>query len=75
MLSCPTCPAAGVQRAGVAVSRLTFAADAGGQCGLVLSVVAQIAPVLRARWVPAPGAVLRAEGLGSRRAPRRQFAP
>jgi len=35
-----------VQGARSAVSRLTFAADAGGQCGLVLSVVAGIAPVL-----------------------------
>jgi hypothetical protein len=34
------------QRAGSAVSRLTFAADAGGQPGLVLSAVAGIAPVL-----------------------------
>jgi len=46
MLSCPTCPAAGVQRAGSAVSRLTLAADASGQPGLVLSVVAGIASVL-----------------------------
>src|SRR5207253_9952745 len=38
--------AVGVQRAGSAVSRLTLAADAGGQCWLVLSVVAGIAPVL-----------------------------
>jgi hypothetical protein len=44
--SCPAWPAAGVQRAGSAVSWLTLAADAGGQCGLVLSVVAQIVPVL-----------------------------
>jgi hypothetical protein len=44
--SCPACPAVSVQRAGSAVSRLTLAADAGGQSGLVLSVVAGIAPVL-----------------------------
>src|SRR6266480_1679970 len=44
--SCATCPAVGVQRAGSAVSRLTLAADAGGQSGLVLSVVAGIALVL-----------------------------
>ncbi len=44
--SCVTCPAVGVQRARSAVSRLTFAADAGGQPGLVLSAAAQIAPVL-----------------------------
>jgi hypothetical protein len=44
--SCPTCPAVSVQRAGSAVSWLTLAADAGGQSGLVLSVVAQIVPVL-----------------------------
>jgi hypothetical protein len=44
--SCPAWPAAGVQRAGSAVSWLTLAADAGGQSGLVLSVVAGIAPVL-----------------------------
>jgi hypothetical protein len=44
--SCPTCPVVSVHRAGSAVSRLTFAADAGGQPGLVLSVVAGIAPVL-----------------------------
>src|SRR6266480_562722 len=35
-----------MQGTGAAVSRLTLAADAGGQCGLVLSVVAQIMPVL-----------------------------
>jgi hypothetical protein len=44
--SCPTCPAVSVHRAGSAVSRLTLAADAGGQSGLVLSSVAGIAPVL-----------------------------
>ena len=44
--SCATCPAVGVQRARSAVSRLTLAADAGGQSGLVLSAVAGIAPVL-----------------------------
>jgi hypothetical protein len=36
----------GVQRARSAVSRLTLAADAGGQPGLVLSAVAGIVPVL-----------------------------
>ena len=35
-----------VRGAGSAVSRLAFAADAGGQSGLVLSAVAGIAPVL-----------------------------
>jgi len=30
------------------------AADAGGQPGLVLSVVAGVAPGLWTRWVPAP---------------------
>ena len=44
--SCATWPVAGVQRARSAVSRLTVAADAGGQSGLVLSAVAGIAPVL-----------------------------
>jgi hypothetical protein len=44
--SCPTCPAAGVQRARSAVPRLTLAADAGGQPGLIPSVAAGIAPVL-----------------------------
>jgi hypothetical protein len=42
----PTCPAVSVHRAGSAVPRLTLAADAGGQPGLVLSVVAGIVPVL-----------------------------
>jgi hypothetical protein len=42
---CPTCPAVSVQGAGSAVPRLTLAADAGGQPGLVLSVVAGIVPV------------------------------
>jgi hypothetical protein len=44
--SCPTCPAVSVQGARSAVPRLTLAADAGGQPGLVLSAVTQIAPVL-----------------------------
>jgi hypothetical protein len=44
--SCPTCPRRQCAGHGSAVSRLTFAADAGGQPGLVLSAVAGIAPVL-----------------------------
>jgi hypothetical protein len=75
--SCATWPVVGVQRAGVAVSRLTFAADAGGQPGLVLSAVAQIVPVLMdqmgagARSRPArrrPGPTAR-RGASSRREP------
>jgi hypothetical protein len=42
----PTCPAASVRGAGSAVPRLTLAAEAGGQSGLVLSAVAGIAPAL-----------------------------
>jgi hypothetical protein len=48
--SCPTCPAVSVQGARSAVPRLTLAADAGGQCVLVLSVAAQIVPGTRARF-------------------------
>ena len=44
--SCPACRGVSMQRAGSADPRLTLAADAGGQCGLVLSVVAGVAPVL-----------------------------
>ena len=44
--SCATCLAVSVQCAGSTASRLTFAADASGQSGLVLSAVAGIAPVL-----------------------------
>ncbi len=45
--SCPTCPAVSVQHARSAVSRLTFAPEAGGQPGLGLSAAAAgIAPVL-----------------------------
>ena len=60
---------------GSAVSRLTFAADAGGQPGLVLSAVAGIAPVLMDQM----GAGARSRPV--RRRPeltgeaRRQFAP
>jgi hypothetical protein len=61
--SCAIWPAAGVQRARSAVSRLTFAAHAGGQSGLVLPAVAGIAPVLVDQMVPAPRAARRAEGL------------
>jgi hypothetical protein len=44
--SCVTCPVVGVRRTGSAVSRLTLAADAGGQSGLALPAAARIAPVL-----------------------------
>jgi Protein of unknown function (DUF5661)/Protein of unknown function (DUF664) len=42
---------------------MTLAADAGGQCGLVLSVVAGMRRCSWVRWVRAPGAALRAGGL------------
>jgi hypothetical protein len=73
--SCPTCPAVGVQRAGVAVSRLTLPLMQAVSLGWSCPSPPGSRRCSWTRWAPPPGAALRAEGLSSRRAPRRPFAP